>query len=146
VAAGAVPTAGYKAGNLTYYTPNGDGTDSTYTLTPADIQRMDPQGIGENTPLLALLQTYPGANDGTQGDQINSSGYRFEYTLHRKYDTYIARLDWDVTKNGKHTLFWRGNLQGDNEPSPPAFPGQPPATSTLTNSRGYAAGYTWLIS
>jgi hypothetical protein len=48
--------------------------------------------------------------------------------------------------NGKHTLFWRGNLQNDNEPTAPAFPGQPPETSTLTNNKGFAAGYTAIFT
>ena len=65
---------------------------------------------------------YPQGNDSTQGDGLNSIGYRFPYTIARKYDTYIARIDWNVTSNGKHTLFWRGNLQNDREPTPPAFP------------------------
>ena len=59
---------------------------------------------------------------------------------------YIARLDWNVTSNGKHTLFWRGNLQNDREPTAPVFPGQPPQTVALTNSKGFAVGYTFLIT
>jgi hypothetical protein len=146
VNAGTVPTQSYRNGFLNYQYVNGSGGDSVYTLTPADIQSMDPQGIGNNAALLQLLGTYPQPNDPTQGDGLNNAGFRFPYTLHRKYDTYIARIDWNVTRSGKHTLFWRGNLQNDNEPSPPAFPGQPPSASTLTNSKGFAAGYTWLVT
>ena len=107
---------------------------------------MDPQGIGNDAALLQVLNNYPQGNDPTQGDGLNSIGYRFPYTIHRKYDTYIARIDWNATASGKHTLFWRGNLQNDSEPTAPAFPGQPPQTTTLTNNKGFAAGYTWLIS
>jgi hypothetical protein len=145
----AVPNQMFKQGYLTYYTAGaGGGPDTTYTLSPADIAKMDPQGIGVSQPMLQLMANYPTPNvtDGTLGDVVNSDGFRFPYTLHRKYDTYIARLDWNVTHDGKHTLFWRGNLQGDNEPSSPEFPGQPPAATTLTNSRGFAAGYTWLAT
>jgi hypothetical protein len=144
VNAGTVPTASYRAGNLQYEYANAGGGDSVYTLTPADIQNMDPQGIGNDAALLQVLNSYPQGNDPTQGDGLNSIGYRFPYTIHRKYDTYIARIDWNVA--AKHSLFWRGNLQNDREPNPPAFPGQPAQTTVLTNNKGFAAGYTWVIS
>ncbi|HLY40350.1 MAG TPA: TonB-dependent receptor [Terracidiphilus sp.] len=144
VNAGTVPTESYRAGNLAYEYANNSGGDSTFTLTPSDIQGMDPQDIGNDPALLTVLNNYPQGNDPTQGDGLNSIGYRFPYTIHRKYDTYIARLDWNL--NSKHSLFWRGNLQSDSEPTPPAFPGQPPQTTVLTNNKGFAAGYTYLIN
>jgi hypothetical protein len=145
VNAGTVPTASFRGGNIQYeYQKNGG--DSVFLLTPADIKGMDPQHIGDNAAILAIFNAYPQPNDPTQGDGLNTEGYRFPYTLQRSYNTYISRLDWNATKNGKHTVFWRGNLQNDNEPTAPAFPGQPPATSTLTNSKGFAAGYTAVLT
>ena len=122
VNAGTVPTASYRSGFLNYQYLNSSGVDATYTLTPADIQNMDPQGVGVNTALQAVLNAYPAGNDTTQGDGLNSIGYRFPYTIARKYDTYVARIDWNLTSNGKHTLFWRGNLQNDREPGAPESP------------------------
>jgi hypothetical protein len=145
VPAGAVPTAAYRAGYLNYEYAKGGG-DSIFTLSPADIKSMDPSHIGNDAALLTLLNTYPQGNDPTQGDGLNSIGYRFGYTVHRKYDTYIAHLDWNITRDAKHSVFWRGNLQDDSEPTAPAFPGQQPQTTTLTNNKGYAAGYTWIVS
>ena len=145
VNAGVVPTQTYRAGYLQYNYVNSTGGDSIYTLSPTNIQNMDPQGIGNDAALLQVLNNYPQGNDPTQGDGLNSIGYRFPYTIHRKYDTYIARIDWNPG-SGKHTFFWRGSLQNDREPSPPAFPGQPPQTTVLTNNKGYATGYTWLIN
>ncbi|HEY1578863.1 MAG TPA: carboxypeptidase-like regulatory domain-containing protein [Terracidiphilus sp.] len=143
VNAGTVPTTSYRNGNLQYEYANGSG-DSEYTLTPADIQSMDPQNIGNDQALLTILNAYPTGNDPTQGDGLNSIGYRFPYTVHRKYDTYIARVDWNLSS--KHNFFWRGNLQNDSEPSTPAFPGQPAASTILTNNKGFAAGYTYLLN
>ncbi len=145
VNAGNVPTPSFRAGNLQYDYAKNNG-DAVYLLTPADIKGMDPQGIGVNPAILQIYNAYPQPNDITQGDGLNTEGYRFPYTLQRSYNTYIARLDWNITSNGKHTLFWRGNLQNDNEPTAPAFPGQPSSTTTLTNSKGFAAGYTTLIT
>lgn len=145
VNAGTVPTAQYRGGNLQYEYVNGGG-DSVYSLTPNDIKNMDPQNIGENAAMIQLFNSYPSPNDPTQGDGLNTEGYRFPYTLQRTYNTYIARLDWNIGNSGKHSLFWRGNLQNDNEPTAPAFPGQPPATTTLTNNKGFAAGYTAVLT
>jgi len=143
VNAGTVPTPSFRAGNIQYeYQKNGG--DSVFMLTPADIKGMDPQGIGVNPNILAIFNGYPQPNDPTQGDGLNTEGYRFPYTLQRSYNTYISRLDWNIT--GRHTVFWRGNLQNDNEPTAPAFPGQPPSTTTLTNSKGFAFGYTAVLS
>jgi hypothetical protein len=145
VNAGTVPTPSFRAGNIQYeYQKNGG--DSIFLLTPADIKAMDPQGIGVNPNILSIYNAYPLPNDPTQGDGLNTEGYRFPYTLQRSYNTYISRFDWNVTRNGKHILFWRGNLQNDNEPTAPAFPGQPPSTSTLTNSKGLAIGYTAVLT
>ncbi len=140
-----MPTAAFRAGNLQYEYSSGGG-DAAYLLTPAQIKGMDPQGIGVNQAVLQIFNAYPMPNDPTQGDGLNTEGYRFPYTLQRSYNTYISRLDWNITSNAKHTVFWRGNLQNDNEPTAPAFPGQPPSTSTLTNSKGFGAGYTALIT
>ena len=144
VNAGTVPNDSYRGGNLQYQAIKSGGSDTVYTLTPANIRSMDPQNIGNDAALLDLLNKYPEGNDPTQGDGLNSIGYRFPYTIHRKYDTYIARLDWNL--GSKHNLFWRGNLQGDSEPSAPAFPGQPGQTTVLTNNKGFAAGYSYVIS
>ncbi|HWZ99991.1 MAG TPA: carboxypeptidase regulatory-like domain-containing protein [Candidatus Dormibacteraeota bacterium] len=113
-------------------------------LGPTEIQNMDPLHVGVNSPMQQVLNSYPEPNviEGV-GDGLNTFGYRFASTLHRSYNTYIARLDWIVAKN--HTLFWRGNLIDDKEPGSPQFPGQPASGTGLTNSRGFALGYTAIL-
>ncbi len=137
-----VPTASMRAGFLTY--PNANG--GTTTLTPAQVKQMDPLGLGEDAAVLSLLQNYPLPNDPTLGDSYNTSGYRFAANQKARFSTYIARIDYNLTDDGRHTVFWRGNLQGDNLGGAPQFPGQPPATSQLNNSRGFAAGYTAVLA
>ncbi|MBS1800505.1 MAG: TonB-dependent receptor [Acidobacteria bacterium] len=142
-----VPTPSYRAGELKYCTVNSNCPPAgIYTLTPAVLKAMDPQGIGVNSAVLALLNTYPLPNDKTVGDGLNNQGYSFSYVTKRSYNGYTGRLDWDVRGNGKHMLFWRGNLQNDHEPGGPKFPGQPGQNTLLTNSKGFAAGYTELLS
>ena len=134
-----VPTASMRAGNVQYVADDG----STVVLSPNQIKAMDPLGVGVNQAMLAMFQSYPAPNDPLSGDGLNTQGYRFSSTEKRSYNTYIARLDWNVSRS--HSLFWRGNLMGDREPGSPQFPGQPASSSSLTNSKGFALGYTAVI-
>ena len=144
-----VPNMLFRQGIFTYETTSG----SLAQLTPAQIQNIDPQHIGESAAVLQLLQAYPVPNDNTVGDGLNTAGYRFNASVPLKYDTYIARIDYQLDSNGKHTIFWRGNLQNDHYvPSTlsssgvPQFPGQADSTITLQNAKGSALGYTWIIT
>ena len=117
---------------------------SVVRLTPDDLLNMDPQNKGISVPMMNLLQTYPLPNESL-GDDLNFAGFRFAATEARKFDTYIAKIDWNITRDGRHTMFWRGNLQNDNSGSAPQFPGQPAASSLIDNSKGFALGYTFLV-
>lgn len=143
-----VPTAGFRSGNLQYNCSASPQCPASgmFTLTPANLQSMDPQGIGVSAAAQAYMNSYPLPNNPTVGDGINTEGYSFAYTVKRSYNAYTARLDWDILGNGKHVLFWRGNLQNDDEPTGPNFPGQPGQNTTLTNNKGFAAGYVFLIN
>ncbi len=135
-----VPTDTMRQGTLQYLTDSGN----VQALTPADIQAMDPLHIGVNGPMLALLQSYPEPNDSSTGDGLNTAGYRFSQPVRSSFNTYIARLDWNLKSN--HTLFWRSNLINDDQPGVSQFPGQPIATRTLPNNKGFAFGWTWVIT
>lgn len=136
-----VPSMLMRQGSLLYVNTAGD----TVTLSPSDIQALDPAHIGPNQAVLDIFQQYPKPNDTTVGDGLNTEGFRFNSPLHLKYDTYIARLDYSLTENGKHQLSWRGNLQNDHSNEAAQFPGQPPSIVDLNNSKGFAASYTAIL-
>jgi len=127
-----VPTTSYRQGILTYYV---DGAQGTATLTPTDLKNMDPLGVGENQAVLATLQKYPLPNDPTLNDRLNQQGFRFVANEARKFDTYIAKLDYKITRDGRHTIFWRANLQNDNSGGAPQFPGRRPQRARSTTAR-----------
>jgi hypothetical protein len=137
-----VPLDSMRAGTVNYVTNSG----TISSLTPAQVQALDPAGIGENPATLALFNSvYPHSNDSTVGDGINTGGFRFNAPAPLRYNTYIAKLDYQI--NSKNSVFWRGNLQNDNYAiQGPQFPGQPPNSVYLNNSKGYAAGLTTVIS
>ena len=139
------------------------------TLTPAGVAALDqgcsgngtcPLGPGPN-PLIANLGTggptplfagYPAPNcpscgnsTNGSGDLLNSSGFTFPGNNPARLNTYIVKLDYKITGDGSHSLFVRGNLQNDNIKDPPQFPGLPPNLVRTNNSKGIAAGYTWVV-
>ncbi|MCI0719130.1 MAG: carboxypeptidase-like regulatory domain-containing protein, partial [Acidobacteria bacterium] len=137
-----VPSAKLRQGIVQYVRTDGTIAD----LTPQDIQtRIDPLGIGVNSAVLKLFQSYPLPNDFTQGDGLNILGYRFASPQRSKEDTYISRLDYTVDAASKHLLFWRGNLQNDHSGGVPQFPGDIPRSVGLNNSKGMVLGYNWIL-
>ena len=112
-------------------------------VEPAAITTLvDPLHIGPNAAVLRIFNAYPHPNDSSIGDNLNFIGYRFNAPVHSDQNTYIARLDYTLDHAGRHQLFWRGNLQNDSDNQAPQFPGQPPNSVHLNNSKGLAAGWT----
>jgi hypothetical protein len=152
-----VPSATLRAGDLVYKcadptqclggTVNGvTGVQSGYyALGPTQIKAMDPLGIGPSAGVLAILNQYPAANENA-GDGSNTLGFRFAPPADASFNTYITRLDYNITANGSETLFARGETQNFKQPGQPQFPGQSAATNALDDSKGLTIGITSLIT
>jgi len=54
-------------------------------------------------------------------------------------------VDYKLTSNGNHTLFWRGAVRNDVHSTSPYLPGQAPLQSNVDYSKGFTAGYTATI-
>jgi len=101
---------------------------------------------GPNPAVMAALQQYPASNSFTGGDGLNTLGYRFASPADSSYNTYIFRTDYHINSSGSESLFWRGQIQYSKIPGALQFPGQPPATLTLDDSKGSTVGLTSLIT
>jgi Carboxypeptidase regulatory-like domain len=157
-----VPTTTLKDGIVQYLCANGaqcpggtvtgiSGTSypvaaGNFALDPAQLQGMDPNGIGANSAVLSMLQQYPNPNDATVGDGLNIEGYRFSSNQDSRYDTFITRLDYHITSSGSETVFWRGQTQNNRLPGVRLFPGQTPETTLLDGSKASIFGLTSVIS
>jgi hypothetical protein len=127
-----------------------------YALGPNEIGQFDPgspQGIqGVNTALLNsyFVPTFGNfvPNETTVGDGLNYSGYRFAAPIKLDNNAFIVKLDYHLTANGKHTLFWRGAMQNVFNPGEPFLPasGATPEQTLSDHSKGMAIGYTAVIS
>ena len=166
-----LPTLGQ--GIVRYRTSSGDsdpgcpaGTPAGVNcLTPAEIQAAYQSFNGDAGPginpvglatLAAAAQRYP-ANDTTVGDGLNTGGFRFNARTPTELNTYIARLDFNLTSS--QTLFVRGNYQNDtvtravyfaSDCSTPGdniqcFPDTPPLT-TWNHPKGLAMGHIWTLN
>jgi carboxypeptidase family protein len=143
----------------------------TITLQQADLAKMDPNcstpvpgfpngtcplGPGANSAVMAIFQQYPLPNTDSVGDGLNYRGFTFSAPAPGKTDTYIAKLDFNLTQNGNHRVFVRGGLNNDHGAehkesvsqtgdAGPEFPGLATNLLGLNNSKGLTAGYTALL-
>jgi Carboxypeptidase regulatory-like domain len=115
-----------------------------FGLGPADLAKIDPAGIGVNPAMLKYMQLFPSGNVPSAGldGGLSFTGYRFNAPADLSSNIYIARIDYNITKDGRHSIFVRGNLIGASDTLvPEQFPGQGPAQVLLNNSRGIGVQY-----
>ena len=115
----------------------------------ANLKALDPLGLGPSDVMLAYFkQTYGNLvpNTTAVGDGLNYVGYLFRAPIRFDNNAFIARLDYHLTADGKHSLFWRGNLQNIMNPQAPFLPGAPPEVTLSDHSKGVALGYTAVLA
>src|SRR5579872_1521616 len=140
----AVPSDTMRQGILTFRLADG----STQSLSPAEIRLVDPLHQGVNPAMLKVLNSYPGGNDPTFGEDggLNFSGYRFNSPSHRDDRAIVGKMDFHLDSAGKHTVSVRGTLADNTDDQILAqFPGQAPASTLRDNSKGVAAQYTAVL-
>ncbi len=150
-----VPRPSYVAGNIAYINNNPGCTQSSRitttpncisSLTPAQVQQIDPAHIGESPQVLALFASrYPKANDLAFGDGVNSAGFRFNSPQPDNLTNYSGRVDWAFSPTIK--FFGIGNVARENQvDGSEQFPGDPPSDQFIDRSYRYAVGLDWQIS
>ena len=150
-----VPSMLLRSGTIQYTATDG----SLVQLNSAQIAGMDPNcatvtgtcplGPGVNPAVLPILQSYKTPNSTAAGDGLNFVGYTFAAAVPSKLDTYILKLDANVSS--RHTFYIRGNVQNDrfvppDSSSAPQFPGQSANVTDKNNAKGLAVGHIWTIS
>ena len=119
-----------------------------YALSPQAIKAMDPLGIGVNPNVVNFLNGgyWPHANSAASGDGLNTAGYVFSSPISLIQDWYIAKVDYNVTQDGKHRISVSGALANVSNPGAQFLPGQPPEDSLVNYNKGIIVGYTGVIS
>lgn len=156
-----VPSAAMRDGIITYACadpsacPGGivQGLTGPHTiapgnfgLSPSNIQSMDPQKIGvSQNVMIPYFNSFPLPNDNSVGDGVNYQGYRFSAPESVNNNWYIARVDYKITQNGNHSLFWRGALANDYNPQAPYLPGQVAEINQVNFNKGFSVGYNAVL-
>ena len=148
-----VPLASLGQGtiNYQYCTDSTCGSVKTASLNLAQlgaafvsVHNADPANPAVNpaamSALAAAAARYP-ANDTTTGDQLNTSGFRFNAPTPTKLNSHIAKLDFNLTKN--QTAFVRANVIYDHQTLPQWLPDSP-VPSVWNHPWGLAVGHTWI--
>ncbi len=151
-----LPTTTFMAGELQYPDTNGN----TDLLSAQDVAKLDmpcttntfngqpvcPNGPGANAAVLAYYANIPKvapiSGPPILGDGINTGAYFFTSPAPATLNTSILKLDYSM--NSKNRFFVRGNLQKDTTAGAENLPGEPAGSFYDDNTKGLAAGYTWM--
>ena len=146
-----IPTPSLCQGNIQY----ANGSGGITTVTAGELRTLDPLGIGINPAIenanhsgyfdKTFCNGQFVTNDPSVGDGLNYSGFRFRAPVSLNNNAFIARLDYHITGDGKHTIFWRGALQNIFNPGAPFLPGSTPEQTVTDHSKGFVVGYTAVL-
>ena len=115
--------------------------NTTQTPTGNALVNVNPVATGI---LAAAAAKYP-ANNFRIGDGLNTGGFQFNTPLPVKLTAHVARLDFNITEDGRHIGFFRGNYQQDITGGAQQFPDTPPV-NTWSHPYGFVGGHTWTLS
>jgi len=101
---------------------------------------------GTNQALLQFINSrYPHVNDPSEGDGINTGGFRYNAPDPLTENIYTTRIDWNLTS--KHKIFTRFNFNNINAiETPIQFTGDPVTGPEIVQDNAWVLGETWTIS
>ncbi len=136
-----VPTDSLKSGLLLFR--DADGNLNSYNM-----RTLDPRGIGLNPTIAGFYDLLPAGNDPTGGDGLNTIRFTGEADSSFNSDTYVLRLDRNVSTNWRADVNYRfgsirerGAAQADISGLLPGnVKGQPVALEDLPREPRFLAG------
>jgi hypothetical protein len=132
-----------------------DIPDGFFAVNQTQITTMDPQHRGPNPATLAYLNSFPHANDGSVGDGLNYSGFRFSSPISDTKNWYIAKFDFNITRDAKQRISWSGALANESNPKEQYLPSSPAGSlfnytnaehSFVNYNKGFVINYSGVIT
>jgi hypothetical protein len=114
-------------------------------LSPQNLTQFDPLHIGANTAAMAYLNTFPLPNTANAGDGLNYQGFNFAAPLSETKNEYIAKVDYNLTRDARHRVSVSGALRNDANPGAPFLPGQAPSLSLVNYNKGIIVNYSGVL-
>ncbi len=149
-----VPLDGFRNGTLNYINNNpGCGDLSRLdnqpgcisSLSANQVAALDPAGTGFNQGVLSFINArYPHANDMSQGDGVNTGGFRYKVPVPNDQITYVGRADYNLSPEQR--LFGRITVTRANAINDyPEFPTDPVTHPFYDRSYSYVVSHVWQI-
>jgi hypothetical protein len=140
-----VPLDSLRNGNIGYCTDASKDCSTTAYLSPAQVQALDPAGVGENQAwITGFSSRFPHSNNNVTGDGINTGGYAFNAPDNDYGTNYVARIDYNLNQNMK--MFGRFTISRENSvESPNQFGGDEETSPFVDRSYAFVIGHTWVI-
>lgn len=114
-------------------------------LGTTQLKQIDPLHIGPSSVASTYLNTYPTPNVPGFGDGLNYQGFNFAAPISDTQNVYIAKLDYNITPDGRHHVSVSGALRNDNNAGAPFLPGQAPSDSVVNYSKGLIVNYNGVL-
>jgi hypothetical protein len=125
----------------TYAVPSGYSA-----VSPVQIKQMDPLHVGVSQTMLTYLNTWPTPNCNNAGDGFNYSCFNWSAPISDNANVYIAKMDYNLTRDAKHRISVSGALRNEANAQAPFLPGQAPSQTVLNFNKGIIVNYTGTIT
>jgi len=115
-------------------------------LTPAQLAKMDPLGIGPSQVMLKYFNSFPATNCNNAGDGLNYGCFNWSAPIGDTANVYISKLDYNITRDAKHRLSVTAAMRNEGNPGTPFLPGQPASETILNYNKGIIANYNAVLT
>ena len=86
--------------------------------------------------MLKYFNSFPTPNALGSGDGFNYDAFTWSAPISDNRNVYIAKIDYNITRDGKHRLSVSGALQNEANPQGPFLPGELPSHSLVNYNKG----------
>ena len=124
--------------------------NSLVPVVAYNVAANDPQHLGLDPAVLAILNKSPLPNDYTVGDGLNIAAFDWQPAEHEKQLDYTIRVDH--TFNDSHAVFVRWSAGHQNtiadtvNAGSPIFPGFPNIVDTYRTPKNLAVNWRWVVN
>lgn len=128
--------------NKSYTVPAG-----FFALGPTQLAQIDPLHVGPNSVAMTYMQSLPVPNVPSFGDGFNYQGFNWAAPVFDRQNVYIAKIDYNITRDAKHRIAVSGALRNDSNDllGAPFFPGEPASDANVNYSKGIIVNYSGVL-
>ena len=123
------------------------GGNPIVPIATYNIPANDPQGLGFDSTIAAIIAKTPLPNNFTTGDGLNTAGYTFSAFEQERQMDFVTKIDHAFNKSNTAFVRYSKGHQNTNcdqvNGGEPGFPGTTCFVDTRRNPYNWAANYRW---